>query len=144
MIRRIATTALLVATIWHVGGADEMSPPKEANADLAPVALSAKAVGSVSDNANRIEILLTIRDQFEIYAHKRHEFLLTLKVELLDANLQPIECKIQYPEPKKKSSEVFEDFFVYAGIRKLIAECDADHQPAYVRVFYHGYSKRGY
>ena len=143
----IPISVTIVVVVCHFAGADEVeSPTKETRAIPAPVALSARAVKSESKTERTIEIELNIGTEYEIYSERSHEYLLPLKTELLDAQMQPINSTIQYPNPKIVGFDkaLGGDYYVYHGKSQLTATCANNAQPAYVRVFYHGYSTRGY
>ena len=146
--RMLANSIAVFCFLFAVGSADEgQQPPKKPKVKKpAPVQLSARLPKTESKAKTTVEISLAIGDEYEIFSERKHDFLLPLKVELLDTELQPIESKVLFPKPKliQFGKALGGSHFVYYGKPKFVATCSAKAKPAYVRSFYHGYSKRGY
>ena len=146
--RLVPISAVMFALACHLALGDEpsaktskqlLSPP--------PVAFSAATIESKSKTEQKIELQLAISTEYEIYSEHAHEvFLLPLQIQLLDANLQPVESTISYPKPKRIpfDKELGGDYYVYDGKPKFVATCAVDAEVIYVRLFYHGYSKQGF
>ena len=143
----ILFAALAVAIVCRASQADdELRFPAEPQVDRMPLVLSSRPTESRSDSERKIEIHLEIGRGYEIYAERKHAFLLPLKLEVLDQELQPIRTTIQYPDAKTIPLDrvLGGDYQAYRGNVKLIATCPTDAQVVYVRVSYHGNYKQQY
>lgn len=130
-------------SLFPVG--DDKPAPNSKRSRPEPVTLSARPL-KPTDSQQSFEIHLKIDDEFEIYSQRKAKFTLPLKVELLDENLKPVKSEFKYPKPKRIPMKELlgSDCFVYSGNPQITAKCDAEHEIKYVRLFSHGYSKRGY
>jgi hypothetical protein len=139
---QFANLIAVLTSLLAVAAADEIQQPPE----KVPVQLSGRLMTTEPDARKRVEFVLTIGDEFEIYSERKHQFLPPLMVVLLDAEYQTIKSEVVYPKPRKIpfDKELGGDFYVYHGKATFAATCAPDAKPSYVRVVYHGYSKRGY
>lgn len=145
--RTLANSIALFTLLFAVAAADDsQQPPKKPTRKAGPVQLSGRLAKTEPNAKKRVEFSLIIGDEFEIYSERKHESLLPLKADLLDSKLQPIKSKVVYPKPKTIpfDKDLGGNYFVYDGKTKFAATCAPDAKPSCVRVFYHGYSKRGY
>ena len=147
MFRTFTKLAAAFGIVFVGAMTDEIRFPRDKpNAKSTPVRLSARQPKTESKVNKIVEISLIIRDEYEIYSERGHEFLMPLKIELLDPGLKDITSNIVYPQPKTiPSDESFGgEYHVYHGRQKFIVSSANTAHPTYVRVSYHGHSKHGY
>ncbi len=133
----LCTMAAFVSADAPQSSKQQKTPP--------PVALAVQQL-TQRDSNWEIAIQLDIREGFEVYSQHKSEWLMPLKINVVDADHKTINATFKYPKAKMISAKeiIGDDYYVYNKKPKIRATCVSASKPAYINLSYHGYHTSGY